>query len=197
MHRKLRLPSPAIVIACIALIAALTGTSYAAIQALPRNSVGNAQLKANAVTSIKVKDRSLLAKDFKLGQLPAGAPGAAGARGPTGPAGTSGSAAIRWALVKADATIVAQSGGITMTSHSPGNYFMDFGSAQNTKLILATSGFAGGDTGARGTTIGGPCGGTTEGMVCSTANDTSHVHVQTFSTADVLADHSYYVAVFG
>jgi hypothetical protein len=204
MQRKLRLPSPAIVIACIALIAALTGTSYAAINSLaPRNSVANSSIRNNAVTSLKVKDRSLLARDFKLGQLPAGAPGAAGApgtagaRGPTGPAGPSGSASIRWALVKGDATIVAQSGGITMTSHSPGNYFMDFGSAQNTKLILATSAFAGGDTSARGTTIGGPCGGTTEGMVCSTANDTSHVHVQTFSTADVLADHSYYVAVFG
>jgi hypothetical protein len=84
-----------------------------------------------------------------------------------------------------------------MTSHSPGNYFMDFGSAQNTKLILATSAFAGGDTSARDSTIGGPCGGTAEGMVCSTANDTSHVHVQTFSIGGVLTDHSYYVAVFG
>ena len=183
MHRKLRLPSPAIVVACIALIAALTGTSYAAINSLaPRNSVANSSIRNNAVTSLKVKDRSLLARDFKLGQLPAG---------------PSGSASIRWALVKADATIVAQSGGITMTSHSAGNYFMDFGSAQNTKLILATSAFAGGDTTARDSTIGGPCGGTTEGMVCSTANDTNHVHVQTFNTAGVLTDHSYYVAVFG
>jgi len=33
-------------------------------------------LKNNSVTSAKVKDRSLRAKDFALGQLPAGAPGA-------------------------------------------------------------------------------------------------------------------------
>jgi len=84
-----------------------------------------------------------------------------------------------------------------MTSHSAGNYFLDFGGAINTKLILATSAFAGGDATGRDSTIGGPCGGTAEGSVCPTANDTSHVHVQTYNTAGVLTDHSYYVAVFG
>ena len=39
------------VIACIALTVALGGTSVAAIQALPKNSVGTKQLKRNAVTS--------------------------------------------------------------------------------------------------------------------------------------------------
>ncbi len=42
------------------------------------NSVGTAQLKANAVVSSKVKNHSLLAVDFKPGQLPAGAPGVSG-----------------------------------------------------------------------------------------------------------------------
>ena len=41
-------PSPAIVIACVALLIALGGVSYAAT-ALPRNSVGTAQLKNNSV----------------------------------------------------------------------------------------------------------------------------------------------------
>ena len=56
------------VIACIALRVALGGTSVAAIQALPKNSVGTKQLKKNAVVSAKVKNRSLLAVDFKAGQ---------------------------------------------------------------------------------------------------------------------------------
>jgi len=43
-----RLPSPAMVVACLALAVALGGTSYAAIK-LPRNSVGNAQMRNNAV----------------------------------------------------------------------------------------------------------------------------------------------------
>jgi hypothetical protein len=42
------------------------------------------------VTSTKVKNRSLFARDFALGQLPAGTPGANGATGATGPAGPTG-----------------------------------------------------------------------------------------------------------
>lgn len=97
-------PSPSMVVAVIALIVALGGTSYAAIS-LPKNSVGSKQLKKNAVTakklkknsvnSAKVKDRSLLAKDFKNGQLPRGATGPAGATGPSGPiAGTPAGGAL-------------------------------------------------------------------------------------------------------
>jgi hypothetical protein len=70
MLRSIPRPSPAMVIACLALLVALSGTSYAKILALPVNSVGTPQLKANAVTSPKVRNHSLLAVDFKPGQLP-------------------------------------------------------------------------------------------------------------------------------
>jgi hypothetical protein len=70
MLRSIPRPSPAMVIACLALVVALSGTSYAKILALPLNSVGTPQLKASAVTSPKVKNHSLLAVDFKPGQLP-------------------------------------------------------------------------------------------------------------------------------
>jgi hypothetical protein len=73
-------PSPASVVACIALIVALGGTSYAAVT-LGANTVGTKQLKKNAVISAKVKDRSLLAKEFKTGQLPRGPPGPTGREG--------------------------------------------------------------------------------------------------------------------
>jgi hypothetical protein len=53
-------------------------------------SVGTAQLKNGAVTSAKVKNRSLLAVDFRQGQLPAGPPGPVGPVGPGGPPGVSG-----------------------------------------------------------------------------------------------------------
>jgi hypothetical protein len=75
----------------LALFVALSGTAYAAT--LPRNSVGTAQLKRNAVTSAKVKPRSLLGSDFRRGQLPAGPQGPQGpqgARGPEGPPGARG-----------------------------------------------------------------------------------------------------------
>ena len=72
----------------LALFVALSGTAYAAT--LPRNSVGTAQLKRNAVTSAKVKPRSLLASDFRRGQLPAGPQGPQGPAGPRGPEGPPG-----------------------------------------------------------------------------------------------------------
>ena len=69
-----------------ALAVAVLGTTSlgrAAIDSvLPRNSVDTAALQNGAVTAAKVKDRSLLAQDFKQGQLPAGPPG------PQGPPGT-------------------------------------------------------------------------------------------------------------
>src|SRR5919109_218602 len=75
-------PSPAMVIACVALLIVLGGTGYAAVQALPRNSV----------TTVQVKDHSLLARDFRAGQLPRGPIGPVGPAGPAGPAGPQGPA---------------------------------------------------------------------------------------------------------
>ena len=66
------------VTATLALLVALGGTSYAAVE-LAKNSVGAKQLKANAVTTKKVKDGSLLSQDFTAGQLVAGPQGPAGA----------------------------------------------------------------------------------------------------------------------
>jgi hypothetical protein len=87
------------VVATLALFIALGGSSYAAIQ-LGKNSVkseniGKEQVKAsdiakNAVNSAKVKDASLVANDFKTGQLPVGATGAIGPRGPQGSKGDRG-----------------------------------------------------------------------------------------------------------
>ena len=92
-----KMPSPAMIVAMVALIVALGGTSYAATK-LAKNSVGEKQIKknavtstkikANSVTSTKVKNRSLTASDFKPNSLPKGPRGATGPAGPsTGPAG--------------------------------------------------------------------------------------------------------------
>jgi hypothetical protein len=79
----------------LALFVALSGTAYAAT--LPRNSVGTAQLKRNAVTSAKVKPRTLLGSDFRQGQLPAGPQGPQGPQGATGPRGPEGPSGARGA----------------------------------------------------------------------------------------------------
>ena len=86
---RLRPPSPALVIALIALMVALGGTGYA-VTKLPRGSVGAAQVKKNAINSTHVRNGSLRAVDFARGQLPAGPQGPQGAAGPAGPAGRDG-----------------------------------------------------------------------------------------------------------
>jgi hypothetical protein len=93
-QRPRKVPSPAMVVAAVALLVALGGTSIAAVSQVPRGSVGAPQLKANAVTgakianntitSVDVRNRSLRSIDFGAGQLPVG---------PQGPQGSPGLAA--------------------------------------------------------------------------------------------------------
>jgi hypothetical protein len=84
---RLRPPSPALVIACLALAVSLSGAAYAVSTALPRNSVGTVQLKSNAVNSAKVRNGTLRGVDFAAGQIPAGPAGPAGPQGPPGASG--------------------------------------------------------------------------------------------------------------
>jgi hypothetical protein len=63
-------------IAMLALFFALAGTTFAAANALPKNSVGTKQLKKNAVTSVKIKNNQVTGADVKessLGKVPSAA----------------------------------------------------------------------------------------------------------------------------
>lgn len=97
-----RLP---LVLSATALAVAVFGSTplgNAVVAALPANSVGTKQLKnksvtapklkPGAVTTVQVLDGSLLASDFKAGQLPSGGQGAQGPAGPQGPKGDPGAA---------------------------------------------------------------------------------------------------------
>ena len=118
MRKLLHRPSPAMIVACLALLVALGGTSVAAVNQLARNSVGTAQLQFgavttpkirnaavnngkvanNAITSSKVRNSSLQRVDFAPGQLPAGPTGPQGPAGPAGPAGAAGPAGVIGAI---------------------------------------------------------------------------------------------------
>jgi hypothetical protein len=108
-------PSPAMIVACIALLVALGGTSVAAVNAIAPNSVGTTQLRTGAVTSPKIKNNNVLGADiapnavtgsdvrngsltrddFASNSLPAGPAGPKGDQGPQGPAGLIGPITVR------------------------------------------------------------------------------------------------------
>jgi len=202
MRRILRhRPSPAMVVACLALTIALGGTSYAAVN-LPRNSVGAVQLKKNVVTSAKVKNFSLLRADFKRGQLPAGPRGPEGLQGPKGDQGIQGIQGIQgpagpgaqWATVSTGGTVLRQSGGITAAKVQTGGYRVTFPEAVTGHLILATQALASDQT-TRGTVIAGPC--TDFAASCGAANIPNSVSVFTLSSTGTQQDHSFTVAQMG
>jgi hypothetical protein len=85
---KIPRPSPALAVAVLALLVALSGTAYAAVTLAP-NSVGSAQLKRGAVTLTKI------------------APSAQGALKPRA-----------WAAVTTGGTIVARSGVSRSVGHT-------------------------------------------------------------------------------
>ena len=130
------LPSPAMIVACIALAVALGGVSYAAA-VLPKNSVGSAQLQAravtgaklkrNAVNGAKVKDATLTAADFRADQLPAGPRGPKGDTGARGPAGAQGEPATKlFAAIRPDGSLAYGSGVTASTRTYAGTYNVTF-----------------------------------------------------------------------
>jgi hypothetical protein len=78
-----RRPSPAIVVAFLALLVALSGTSYA-VGRLPANSVGAKQLQKRAVTPSKVAPKTIAVLKGEKGD-----PGPKGDRGRKGDPGLS------------------------------------------------------------------------------------------------------------
>jgi hypothetical protein len=122
-------PSHAVVVAYLALFVALGGSSYAAITVTGKNvknsSLTGKDIKNNSLTGSDVKgiksgdvsDGSLLAKDFKAGQLPSGA---------QGPKGDKGDAATKLFAYITDfgsgsTASVEYGSGVTAVSDSAGN----------------------------------------------------------------------------
>jgi len=116
-----RRPSPAMLVALLALFVALGGSSYAALN-LPKGSVGAKQLKQNSVTSPKVKRGSLLVSDFRASQRarlrgPRGRRGPQGLQGLQGPQGVPGPAGTPngYTQAQADALFLSARGATRLT----------------------------------------------------------------------------------
>jgi hypothetical protein len=114
MRTPSRRPSPAFVVACLALFVALGGVSYAAT-ALPRNSVGTSQIQADAVTKSKLSDSAVRALSGEKG-----ARGAKGARGPKGETGLPGAPGVAGAAGARGATGATGANGVAGPKGDPG-----------------------------------------------------------------------------
>jgi hypothetical protein len=140
---RFRKPSPATLIALLALFVALDGSSYAALQP-PRGSVGTKQLKNGAVTSKKVKNNSLLVRDFRASQRsllrgPQGERGPQGVQGPGGATGAPGSA-IAFAHINPDGTLDSANSKNVALRATPvaGAYCLDVTAPQSPQNVVAT-----------------------------------------------------------
>jgi hypothetical protein len=122
------------VTATLALFVALSGGAYAAVK-LPANSVGTTQIKDNAVTSPKVLDGSLLATDFKAGQLPAGPPGPAGPAG-----GVSGLEVVYAASIGGPFTVKSSEAHCPSGKKVTGGGHLIVGDKTNARLTVSTPG---------------------------------------------------------
>ena len=145
-----RRPSPAMVVAVIALSVALGGTGYAALT-LPKNSVRAKQIAPSAVRSAEVKNRSIKRRDLarsvlRAAQGPAGAQGLPGPGGPRGEKGEPGApgapgTALAYAWVDSGGTVdETRSKGVTdaNVTKSASNVFCFNGLAFTPRNVVAT-----------------------------------------------------------
>ena len=165
------------VVATLALFIALGGSSYAAVQ-LSRNSVGAQHIKAGAVRSSEVKNRSLQLADLS----PRARSALAGKAGPAGPAGPAGAPAAKYfAAVAANGSIVrgnANSGG---SVEGVGTFVVGFPERVSSCVYTATVG-------------------TTDGTALGAGRATvreldGRVGVQTFDPAGSPADLPFHLIV--
>jgi hypothetical protein len=176
MVRRIRRHLASNVVAYIALFLALGGTAVAATK-LPKNSVGTKQLKNNAVISSKVKDGSLMFADLMAGQV---------------------QRPVRWALVLADGTIKAQSGGISMDHAAAGSFYLNFGANMSGHAISVTDAFRDDDVNPRGAPLTTICGGPPNSTCVFAGTNTTHfIWVGTFAQDNhTYQDHAFYIEVF-
>jgi uncharacterized low-complexity protein len=198
MESKRKMPSPATVIAVIALIVALSGSAFAALK-LKRNSVGPKQLKNNAVIEKKIADGAVTEKKLGAGAVTEGKL----ANGSVGHDKLKSDEQTMWALVNAGTTgsIVAQSGGVSIASGSGGGeYFVKFPAQVAGRGVIATVQ----TPQTSGEIQVGVCGATApvagvEQIFCNTTspsdNNPSVVRVDTSTSAGGLGARHFYIVV--
>lgn len=176
--RRFRL-SPALVVAGAALLVALGDTGWATVsQLVPRNSVGTAQLKRNAVTSLKIKNGQIRLADLhRTARRP-------GPRGPAGPPGPAGAVTRLWAVMNSSGSIARGAGTTSAGRLAAGVYEVVFGQNVTNCAFVASVGDTGEGTGANGAAT-----------VTRRAGNANAVRVETRTLANALADRGFHLIV--
>ena len=203
---RFRRPSPAMIVALVALAVALSGSAYAVSQingsTIKRRSIPGDRIRNNALTGTQINEarlgrvneaknatnskfaRRASAADSAGNALNAGSARSADALAGSPPSAFQGR--IRWALVNSGGTLIDQSGGVAPSAtHTGGSgtYVVDFGASVAGKALLVTPN---GSTAT--TTAAAPCGGA---VSCPGVTDANHVRIQ------LGADSGFYVAAVG
>jgi hypothetical protein len=187
-------PSPALVVASLALLVALGEASWATVsQLLPRNSVGTAQLRANAVTSTKIRNGAVSLSDLARSARrpgPAGPVGPAGPAGPTGPAGQAGATGPAgvvtrlWAVVNQSGSLARAVGTTSAGRVGEGAYEVFFNQDVTNCVFSGSIGDPGTITSVSGTVSVGRRSGNANG-----------IRVDTRTTSGDQADRPFHVVV--
>ena len=186
MFRRTRLPSPALLISVIALIAAVGGGTLAI--ASSGKKLVNKQItkRAPGLSVAHAVSADTASNANSLG----GAPPSAYESRP------------QWALVKADGTILAQSGGISVNTTFAGNglYFVAFPSSVANRPVSVVLHYGDGTGGLTGQASATPCGGSAVpgGFDCTNTNgvnDPNHLLVRAANSAGGDAAFGFYVTV--
>jgi len=138
MNRFKRLPSPAMIVASVALFVALGGTSYAVAtgsidsREIKDGTIVEKDVKKEGIEGSDVKNSALAARDIKAGSLTADRFGSGQLN--------------RWVFVGDQGQILAQSGGFTVKSAfqanpagAAGNVYIDSGEDLTDNGIVASS----------------------------------------------------------
>jgi hypothetical protein len=186
MKRVIRRPSPAMIVAVVALIVALGGTAVGAAfvnkkqnKLAPGLSVASAKNADNAANAANAANAGNASNAQQLGGV--------------GPAGYQ--SRVRWALVNSASNglvgqILAQSGGITVASGAAGFSYLDWGEDIGSKAIQVSTAQI-----TKGFITATPCGSTAPAATgCAPAgtNDSNHTIVRMRNSADAAATNQIY-----
>jgi hypothetical protein len=196
--RRRRRPSPALVIALVALFVSLGGTSYAAITITGGNvkngTLSSADVKNNSLTSADIKNGSLQFRDFRSGELPTGGGGRGGngTQGAPGAPGAAGSA-LGFARVAANGALdpTATKNVALVSKPAPGLYCLNLttGTATSIQMTIDNSG-----ADPSKTQVGGTAAPAAVAGACPAGSD---ILVATSEDLMGFIDRPFYLAVIG